>query len=128
MGEVELTGTVVAVGVAGLLVVPEERIQGASLLTLQYTPDSTMLPAQQSSALVPGIEPQPLPPQKSHTSRQQTVSMAFSTPTRPLEQVEFVPPIEGLVTIKQIRTQRKDGSRMSIWKLEVQHYRQYPFR
>ena len=95
-------GTDVAMGVAGLLVVPEERIQGASLLTLQYTPDSPMLPAQQSSALVPGIEPQPLPPQMPHTSRQQTVFMAFSTPTRPLEQVVSVSSAGKRVDRKEI--------------------------
>ena len=65
-----------------------EIIHGALLLSAQYTPESSIFDAQQSSAVVPLILPQPGPPQKPQTSRQQTVPISFSTPARPLGQLD----------------------------------------
>lgn len=82
----------VAVGIAGLLVaVTTEIIQGASLLSSQYTPDASMFDVQQLSAVMLSMVPQSVPPQKSHTSRQQTVPISFSIPARPFEQLNRVP-------------------------------------
>lgn len=65
-------------------------IQGASTPSSQLTPDSRMLSPQQSEPpLVPVIEPQPTPAHwPLHASAQQMVPSLFSTPARPLEQVD----------------------------------------
>ena len=47
-----------------------------------------MSATQQSFAVVPFMLAQPLPPQKTHISKQQTVPFVSSTPLRPLEQLD----------------------------------------
>ena len=84
MGELKDRAVTVGTGVFVLFT----RIQGASSPSTQYTPESMMLPAQQSSAVVPGMLAHPAPPQNSHVSGQQTVPIPFSTPLRPLEQLD----------------------------------------
>ena len=74
-------------------VVSIKRIQGVSTPSMQYTPDSTMLETQQSSAVVPGMLSQSLPPHTPHASGQHTVPITFSTPLRPLEQLDGVKPV-----------------------------------
>ena len=85
IGMGELKGRTVTVGAAVFVSVP--RIHGASTPSTQYTPESTMVEAQQSAAVVPGILPQPLPPHTPHASGQHTVPIVFSTPLRPLGQL-----------------------------------------
>lgn len=82
----------VSIGVAGLLVVVStERIQGASLLSSQYTADASIFDVQQWSAAVLLMLTQSLSPQKSHTSGQQMVPISFSIPARPFEQLNGIP-------------------------------------
>ena len=91
MGELE--GGAVIVGAA--VFVTFTRIQGASTPSTQYWPESRIIETQQSFGVVPFICPQPLPPQKSHISEQQTVPFVSASPLRPLEQLDgTVPAIE----------------------------------
>ena len=82
----ELEGRAVIVGAA--VFVSFTRIQGASTPSSQYLPEAMIFESQQSFTVVPVMLAQPLPPQKPHISRQQTVPFVSSTPLRPLEQLD----------------------------------------
>lgn len=65
------------------------RTQGASPVTSQDSPKTSISAAQQSAPLRPGMSPQPWPPHCPHSRTQHTVPVASSMPENPLLQVEF---------------------------------------